>query len=384
MNGGEVGDFGRVFGEVEHLETSKLGLLDELHDGPILGLPGIGDGAGIRLWKHGGEEFVIAVAHGHFVSAASVPEPPHHGPRADERFVVEESGQDVDAVEEAGGGRFDFGDGAESRKPVGTVDGFFADRAGFDLAGLADDAGDVDAAVVHVSLGAAEMAGTAEGGSRPVFGSVVGGEDDEGAVGKAFLVEIVHESANVVVEHGDAAKVQVGALELGSAFDLWTARCGELFDVRCDSIVGIELSELLRGENGRVRFAEPKAGEERLVWVALIEPSHGFIDDEFAHPSTDFSGGCAVAKKGLRVFAEVGGVGEPVVETVITGSGLSAGIEITGAMPFAGEHRLVTGCLEPFGNGGFFNRDVKRFEAGEVIHADAIGTASGEYAGARG
>ena len=58
----------------------------------------------------------------------------------------------------------DVGDGAESRKPVGAIDWFFADRASFDLSGPTDDAGDVDAAVVHVPLGAAEMARTAEGG----------------------------------------------------------------------------------------------------------------------------------------------------------------------------------------------------------------------------
>ena len=103
-----------------------------------------------------------------------------------------------------------------------------------------------------------------------------------------------------------------------------------------------------------MRFAEPKAREERLVFISLFQPTQSFIDDQFAHPTFDFSGGFAVAKKRRGIFAKVAGIREPVIESVIAGVGLFAGIEIARTMPFAGEHCLVACAFEQFGYRRFF------------------------------
>ena len=125
-----------------------------------------------------------------------------------------------------------------------------------------------------------------------------------------------------------------------------------------------------------LRFAEPEAGEEWFVGVASVEPGHGLVDDQFAHPAVNLTCGLTIAMKGFRVLAEVGGIREPVIEAMVAGIGLRAGFEVARAMPFSCEHGLVATEFQLFGDGGFRDGNVKGLKTGEVVHTDAVGTST--------
>ena len=86
----------------------------------------------------------------------------------------------------------------ERGEPVEAGEDAVLDRARLDLARPADDARHAEAAFVDRALGVLERRHAAV---RPGehLGAVVGGEDDDGVVGLADVVEVLQEGADAVV-----------------------------------------------------------------------------------------------------------------------------------------------------------------------------------------
>ena len=74
----------------------------------------------------------------------------------------------------------------------------FSTEPGFILPGHRDDARHAEAALEHRALGGAERRHAAVGPSED-FCAVVGGEDDDGVVGDADVVEVLEQIADIIV-----------------------------------------------------------------------------------------------------------------------------------------------------------------------------------------
>ena len=95
------------------------------------------------------------------------------------------------------------GGGEEGRQPVQAGEDAVLHRVRRHMAGPAQDAGHAEAAFEDGSLGLRERRLTAIGPGED-FGAVVGGEDDDGVVVLAHVLELLHHQADVVVELGHA------------------------------------------------------------------------------------------------------------------------------------------------------------------------------------
>ena len=200
------------------------------------------------------------------------------------------------------------------------------------------------APVVNVSFGTAQMPPTSERSGCTMFRNVVRSKYNNGVVSKIVFVQIIQQTADVMVQHRNAAEVQVGILELLSDH-LRPAGCRQCFLMRCDFVCRIQCSTFVRRLDRCVRFPEPEAGEKGNVFVALIQPAHSFVDDDFAHPAFKLPGLLTIAKEAFRVAAKVAFVRQPMIESMIARVRLNTGIEVARTMPLARRHRLVAARL---------------------------------------
>ena len=86
----------------------------------------------------------------------------------------------------------------EGGEPIERREDAVLDRARLDVARPADDARRAEAAFIHGALGALERRHAAVGPGEHL-GAIVGGEDDDGVVGLADVLEMLQEGADAVV-----------------------------------------------------------------------------------------------------------------------------------------------------------------------------------------
>src|SRR5215475_3346601 len=91
------------------------------------------------------------------------------------------------------------GSGEQRRKPVERREDAVLHRAGLDLARPADDAGSTETALVGGPLGAFEWRHAAVRPSEDL-GTVVGRKDQDGVVGLADIVQVLHDGTDGIVE----------------------------------------------------------------------------------------------------------------------------------------------------------------------------------------
>ena len=111
-----------------------------------------------------------------------------------------------------------------------------------------------------------------------------------------------------------------------------------------------------------MRFIEPEIEEEGFVAVALlIDPGEGFVDHDLAGITFHLSHTFAIAQEVGRVFvasARAVDDAEPVVESMIGGSGIIAILDRHAEVPLAKVSSGIAVFLEHFGDGGFALQEV--------------------------
>ena len=331
------------------------------------------------------DEFHGADADGDL--AAVFGEDPEHGLGAVfEWGAGGEGGPEAFAIEVFGFG--DAGGVAEGGEPVGEVAGGVVGGVGGDFAGEFGDGGDAEAAFVDAAFVASEAGSAVEeggvgaadvevgGGRAGVGGAVVAGEDDEGAVGEALLLEFGDDAADVAVEIADHGGVTGVGSGVGDVAGLAPVGFGV-------PVGGEFVDGGFGGMHGDVGFDEGEVEEEGGRFLGFDE-GFGFVDHEgggvgLADPVFEFDiagdgfgmtgDGILVEDDFLVVAPEVGGVvavgdglavvAEEEVEAFAVGvAGAADGAEA----PFADGGGLVAGLFEGHGEGeGFFGEGVLAF-----------------------
>ncbi len=201
----------------------------------------------------------------------------------------EEEGEEVEAVFGGVAGEIGSGNGGGGGHEVGEGGGL-VDKARGDCSGPAGDEWDAVAAFPLVAFHTAPGFGSVvlvvfahldDGGD---FGAVVAGEEDEGVLGQAEVVDFFDDGADDVVELGDEVAVGAG---VGFALEVFAGDGGEV-----DGLGGVEEEEGFSGVLGVVGFEELQG---------FVEEDHvDFLDVEVGGDEA----GAEVF--GVGVFGEVG------------------------------------------------------------------------------
>ncbi len=175
-----------------------------------------------------------------------------------------------------------------------------------------------------------------------MFRTVITGEDNQRIARHVQLFEPFQEAPDVIVEHGDTAKVARHFTRLGpSALDIGATEF-QLPGRQLGFPVPIHLQEALGGDNRNMRLTEPQENTEGCPAVPLVvKPVDGLVDDHLRHPSRLPPQFSPVADETGRILTEVALVGEPVTEADVTRVRVGRISENSAAVPLAGEHGLV-------------------------------------------
>ena len=77
-----------------------------------------------------------------------------------------------------------------------------------------------------------KIAGTAESSRGAMLRTVVRSEYYQSVLGQAMLVEVIHQATNMMIQHGDAAKVEIRVFQLRSTLYLWASGLIKRFEKR--------------------------------------------------------------------------------------------------------------------------------------------------------
>ena len=186
------------------------------------------------------------------------------------------------------------------------------DFAGLDLTGPAHDEGDADAAFVSGTFESLEKSVAVEEGrigSTLLVRSVVGGEDHDGVLVKALLLEFVENLSDIGVESGDhGRKLRMG--DFGAVVAVAKLAC-ELVLLAEMVLVGEEDAIFGLREFG-VRERVGEDAEEGLRAALLVEPFHRLVMDEV--------GGV------LRALGVVGLCGHAVLDVFLEDNAVCLGV----------------------------------------------------------
>ena len=186
------------------------------------------------------------------------------------------------------------------------------DFAGLDLTGPAHDEGDADAAFVGGTFESLEKSVAVEEGgigSTLLVRSVVGGEDHDGVLVQALLLEFVENLTDVGVETRDhGRKLRMG--DFGAVVAVAKLAC-ELVLLAEMVLVGEEDAIFGLREFG-VRESVGEDAEEGLRAALLVEPFHGLVVDEV--------GGV------LRALGVVGLCGHAVLDVFLKDNAVCLGV----------------------------------------------------------
>jgi len=207
------------------------------------------------------------------------------------------------------------------------------DFAGLDLTGPAHDEGDADAAFVSGTFESLEKSVAVEEGgigSTLLVRSVVGGEDHDGVLVQALLLEFVENLSDIGVESGDhGRKLRMG--DFGAVVAVAKLAC-ELVLLAEMVLVGEEDAIFGLREFG-VRERVGEDAEEGLRAALLVEPFHGLVMDEVGGVLRALSvvglGGHAVLDVFLEDNAMRLGVASRTAEGVEEVGIISVGLELT-------------------------------------------------------
>ena len=161
-----------------------------------------------------------------------MPQPPHHRDLTIHLAIAEECGQQVGTIDWLNGGDFDSGNRTESRQPIGTVDRLLTNLAGTDPAWPAHNSRNPDTSFVDMAFCSPKIAGTAKSSRGAMLRTVIRSEYYQSVFAQAMLVEVVHQATNMMIQHGNAAKVEIRVFQLRSTLYLWASGLIKRFEKR--------------------------------------------------------------------------------------------------------------------------------------------------------
>ena len=242
------------------------------------------------------------------------------------------------------------------------------DFAGLDLTGPAHDEGNTDTAFVSGTFESLEKSVAVEEGgigSTLLVRSVVGGEDHDGVLVQALLLEFIENLSDVGVESSDhGRKLRMG--NLGAVVAVAKLAC-ELVLLAEMVLVGEEDAIFGLREFG-VREGVGEDAKEGLRTALLVEPFHGLVVDEI--------GGV------LRALGVVGLCGHAVLDVFLEDNAVrlgvacrtTEGVEEVGIVSVGLE---LTDVAKVFVDAALVGRGDRRFVASGPFAEHAGGVAVG-------